>query len=67
MLEEHPKLAGEDLRGELAGFRKLKIFNDFRIVYRVDEQKNTVFILAVGMRRHEEVYKQALKRLQTSA
>jgi addiction module RelE/StbE family toxin len=65
MLGSHPKIAGEALSRELAGYRKLKIFDDYRIVYRVDEKKRQVFILAVGIRRHAEIYKQALKRLQS--
>lgn len=63
LLTTHPDKAGEPLRRELHRYRKLKIFDDFRVVYRVDLKHKTVTILAVGMRRSEEVYKEALKRM----
>jgi mRNA interferase RelE/StbE len=35
---------------------------DTRIVYRVDKGKIEILIIAVGMRRDDEVYKKAGKR-----
>ncbi len=64
LLSSHPLEAGEPLSGRLHLYRKLKIFNDYRIVYRIDKIRREVFILAVGIRRHEEVYQTALKRLK---
>ena len=58
-----PQGYGEPLRGELSRYRKLRVFDDYRVVYRVDRVNKTVFILAVGIRRNQEVYKEALKRL----
>ena len=63
LLSGHPEQVGESLHGELAGYRKLKVFDDYRVVYRVDRRKAQVLILAVGIRRNEEVYVEALKRL----
>ncbi len=63
LLSTHPVEVGEPLSGELHFYRKLKIFNDYRIVYKVDKIRREVFILAVGIRRHQEVYEAALKRL----
>jgi mRNA interferase RelE/StbE len=64
LLSVSPEEAGEPLRLELAGYRKLKIFNDYRIVYRVEKNKVLVFILAVGIRRDSDVYNEAIKRLR---
>lgn len=63
LLSRHPDKVGEPLQRELQRYRKLKIFDDFRVVYRVDLKHRTVYILAVGLRRSEEVYKDAVKRM----
>ena len=61
-----PDEIGEPLQFELKGYRKLKVFNDYRVVYRVDKKEVLVFILVVGIRRDQEVYEEALKRLMPS-
>ena len=53
---------GEPLRYELKGFFKLKI-SFYRVVYRVEKDKVLVFVLKVGLRRDEGVYKEMLNRL----
>ena len=63
MLSHHPDQVGEPLRFELKAYRKLKIFNDYRIIYRVEKTEVIVFILAVGIRRNAQVYTEAIKRL----
>ena len=63
LLAYQPEAVGKPLRFELKEFRVLKIFNEFRIVYHVDHRKVIVFILTVGIRRDEEVYREALRRL----
>jgi mRNA interferase RelE/StbE len=45
----------------LADFRKLRI-EDYRVVYQAQEKRGVVFVLAVGPRRDNEIYKSALKR-----
>ena len=65
-LSENPEKVGEPLRQELAAYRKLKMFNDYRIIYRVDKKRSTVYILAVGIRRNQEIYQEAVKRLKLS-
>lgn len=65
LLSTSPEEVGAPLRFELKGYRKLKIFNDYRVIYRVEKQYVIVFILAVGIRRNEEVYKEAVRRLKT--
>ena len=62
LLSESPDLVGEPLRRELAKYRKLKVFDDYRIIYRADPKERIVFILVVGIRRNEEVYKEAMRR-----
>jgi mRNA interferase RelE/StbE len=64
LLSVSPEEVGEPLRFELAGYRKLKIFDKYRIVYRVEKEKVMVFVLAVGIRRDSEVYRQAASRLK---
>ena len=63
LLSYHPDQVGQPLRFDLKAYRKLKIFNDYRIVYRIDETKVSVLILAVGIRRGSEVYTEAVKRI----
>ena len=63
LLSHHPEEVGEALRTPLHHYRKLKIFNEYRIIYRVDKHEVIVFILAVGIRRDFEVYQIAMKRL----
>jgi mRNA-degrading endonuclease RelE of RelBE toxin-antitoxin system len=63
LLSFSPDQAGEPLRFELAGYRKLKVFDDYRIVYRVDRGRVIVFILSVGLRRDSAVYAEAVRRL----
>jgi mRNA interferase RelE/StbE len=64
LLSWHPEEAGEPLRPPLGRYRKLEIFNSYRVVYRVEREEVIVFILAVGIRRDAEVYEVALKRLK---
>ena len=63
LLSHAPDKIGEPLQFALKGYRKLKIFDEYRIIYRVEKANVVVFILAVGIRRDDEIYRQALKRL----
>ena len=64
LLSHEPEKVGEPLRYDLKEYRKLKIFNAYRIIYKVLKKEVLVFILAVGIRRDAQVYSEALKRLQ---
>jgi len=64
LLTTNPEHAGEPLTRELKGYRKLKIFHDYRVVFRVKKREVVVLILAVGIRRDLAVYESAVKRLQ---
>jgi mRNA interferase RelE/StbE len=57
-----PDKIGKPLSGELKGYRRLRT-GQTRIVYRVDTGRIEVLIIAVGMRRDDEVYGQAQKRV----
>lgn len=64
LLSVAPEEAGAPLRFELKGYRKLVLFDQYRVVYRVDRDEVLVFVLAVGIRRDSEVYAEALRRLR---
>lgn len=61
LVNGEPDKAGKPLHGDLAGFRRLRTGHT-RIVYRVDKGKIEILIIAVGMRRDDEVYKKAGNR-----
>lgn len=62
-LTTEPELYGKPLRGELKGFWKLKV-DKYRVVYSIDKSKIEVYVITVGFRRDEEVYKTATKRIR---
>jgi mRNA interferase RelE/StbE len=53
--------SGKPLSGDLAGCRRIRV-SDMRIIYQVDTGAHRVVVLAVGMRRRDEVYKLAATR-----
>ena len=58
-----PDKLGKPLSGELVGYRRIRS-GHLRIIYRIDGKKIEVFVIAAGLRRDDEIYKIALKRLQ---
>ncbi len=60
-LTQSPMQFGAPLSGGLADFRKLRV-GDYRVVYQVYEKRVVVYVLAVGPRRDNEIYRTALKR-----
>ena len=58
-----PDKSGKPLHGAMAGYRRMRT-GATRIVYRVDEGKIEILIVAVGMRRDDEVYEKAEKRAE---
>ncbi len=52
-LVKSPKTLGKPLKGEFAGFFKYRI-GDWRIIYYLDEESNTITITKIGHRK--EVY-----------
>ena len=67
LLSVAPDQVGAPLHFELKDYRKLVIFDKYRIVYRIHKDEVMVFILAVGIRRDSEVYEEALRRLRRMA
>ena len=63
LLNGEPDKAGKPLSGALAGYRRLRT-GATRIVYRVDKGKIEILVIAVGMRRDDEVYEKAGKRAE---
>ena len=63
VLEDRIANGEPDKTGELSGFRRIRT-GHLRIVYRVDGLKIEVFVIAAGLRRDDEIYKVAVKRLQ---
>ena len=66
LLSAAPEEVGAPLRFELRGYRKLVLFEKYRVVYRVERGEVRVFVLAVGIRRDSEVYAEALRRLRAA-
>lgn len=58
-----PDKLGKPLHGALAGYKRMRT-GDTRIVYRVDKGKIEILIIAVGMRRDDEVYEKAGRRVE---
>lgn len=61
-LATEPKKFGQPLRGELKKYWKLRI-GEYRVVYEILEDQVLVYIILVGFRRDEDVYKAAVSRL----
>lgn len=60
---KHPHIEANRLR-ELPFCYKIKLRNaGYRLVYQVQDEKITVFVVAVGKRENEGVYKAANKRV----
>ncbi len=57
-----PDKIGKRLSGQLAGCRRIRT-GSTRIVYRINAQIIEVLIVAIGMRRNDEVYATAEKRV----
>jgi len=60
-LTARPDQHGRPLQSPLHGYWKLKVGN-YRVVYRIDRHQVTVYLLAVGFRRNQEIYITALQR-----
>lgn len=57
-----PDKLGKALTGDLAGCRRIRT-GQTRIVYRVDGSRIEVLVIAVGMRRDNEIYDAAHGRV----
>lgn len=58
----HPRIPADALRG-MADHYKIKLRSaGYRLVYRVEDERITVVVVAVGRRERSEIYKAARKR-----
>lgn len=68
-LEVSPELQGKPLLGELAGYRSVRAVGQrYRIIYRLEEKKVVVYIVAVGIRKEDDrsdVYELARKIIRS--
>jgi mRNA-degrading endonuclease RelE of RelBE toxin-antitoxin system len=55
--------AGKPLVRELAGCRSIRVGGENRLVYRHDQKKDEVEVLAIERRRDDEAYELARKRI----
>jgi len=62
-LQTDPEKHGRPLRGNLHGWRKLRV-GDLRIVYRIEKDRVVVLVLAIGQRSDEKVYHEAGQRVE---
>ncbi len=58
-----PEKYGSPLRHDLKGFRKLKI-SDYRVVYKIEKAEVKVYVVKVGLRKDEKVYREMMQRLK---
>ena len=59
---EHPRVQADALRG-MPDHYKIKLRSaGYRLVYRVEDERVTVILVAVGKRERSEVYEAARKR-----
>jgi mRNA interferase RelE/StbE len=63
IIHGEPDKAGKPLSGQLAGCRRTRT-GQTRIVYRVNGDRVEVLIIAVGMRRDNEIYDAATSRVE---
>ena len=67
-LAEEPEKQGKPLTGELTGYRSLRVVGQrYRIVYRIEEGKVLVLVMALGIRKEgsgKDIYMLAQKLLR---
>jgi len=62
-LTVEPENFGQPLKGALKGLWKLRV-GRYRIIYEIKKDKVVVYVIKVGFRRDEEVYREILKKLR---
>jgi mRNA interferase RelE/StbE len=62
-LRMEPEKYGKPLRGDLKGYWKLRV-GEYRVIYEILKEQVVVYVIKVGLRRNEEVYRSVLKRLR---
>ena len=62
-LSTEPEKYGQPLRGDLKGYWKLRV-GEYRVIYEILKDRVVVYVIKVGLRRNDEVYRAVLKRLR---
>jgi mRNA interferase RelE/StbE len=62
IVQGEPDKLGKPLAGQLSGCRRIRT-GQTRIVYRIDGKRIEVLIIAVGMRRDNQIYDTASSRV----
>lgn len=62
-LTSEPEIFGSPLRSDLKGLWKLRV-GPYRAIYEIKKKEVLVYVIKVGFRRDEEVYKEILKRFK---
>jgi mRNA interferase RelE/StbE len=65
IIHGEPDKLGKPLTGQLSGYRRIRT-GQTRIVYRVNKEQIEILIIAVGMRRDNEIYEIAQDRAKVS-
>ncbi|OGX30457.1 MAG: hypothetical protein A2705_04240 [Omnitrophica WOR_2 bacterium RIFCSPHIGHO2_01_FULL_52_10] len=58
-----PEAYGKPLRGEFSGYWRLRI-GDYRVVYKILKDEVLVYVIKVGIRRDDRIYRELLSRLK---
>ena len=62
-LTTHPNEFGKLLSGSLQGYWRLRV-GDYRVIYRIEQNRLVVLVIKVGMRRDAQIYIEMLPRLR---
>jgi len=62
-LSTEPEMYGQPLRGDLKGLWKLRV-GEFRVIYEIQKEQVVVYVIKIGLRRNDDVYRAVLKRLR---
>ena len=57
-----PEGYGKPLIGQFKGYWRLRI-NDYRVVYKILKNEIIVYVIMVGIRKDDRIYKELIKRL----
>lgn len=57
-----PETFGKPLQSELKGYFRLRI-DPYRVIYRIEKERITVFVIQIDLRKDFIVYIEAAKRL----
>ena len=58
-----PRAYGKPLIGSLQGYWRLRI-EDYRVIYQIIDNEIIVFVVKVGIRKDDQVYREIFQRLK---